>query len=151
MAVRRCQMSRTYKGCVIKIKYKIKWRFGTGSMSRAYMGLVIQQKANDKWRFGAVKCHELAACACVCIHVCACTYVWMCACVHAFVCVCVCVCVRVFVCVCAYVRMCAGACVHAWPPDTQKQKDTHTHKKSTWQAQTVLFAKQCEFVFIMKQ
>ena len=124
MAVRRCQMSRTYKGCVIKIKYKIKWRFGTGSMSRAYMGLVIQQKANDKWRFGAVKCHELAARACVCMHVCACTYVWMCACVHAFVCACACMCVCVCVrmCVCAYVCGRVRACAttrHA------KQKDTH--------------------------
>ena len=142
----RCQMSRTYKGCVIKIKNKIKWRFGTGSMSRAYMGLVIQQKANDKWRFGAVKCHELAACACVCMYEC----------VHVCMHLCACICVRA--CVCAYVRMCAYVCMcvcvraRACMRDHQTRKTKrHTHKKSTWQPQTVLFAKQCEFVFIMKQ
>ncbi len=66
--------------------------------------------------------------------------------------ICMHLCVRVCVRMCLCVRMCicAGACVHAWPPDTQNKK-THTHKKSTWQARTVLFAKQCEFVFIMKQ
>ena len=95
-------MSRTYKGCVTKIKNKRKWRFGTGSMSRAYTGLVIQQKANDKWRFGAVKCHELAACACVCMHVCA---------VRTYECVHVCMHLCVCVCVCAYVRMCVRVCV----------------------------------------
>ena len=83
------------------------------------------------------------------VHVCACMcvlYVRMNVCTCACICVCVCVCVRM--CVRAYVCGRVRACVttrHA------KQKDTHTHKKSTWQAQTVLFAKQCEFVFIMKQ
>ncbi len=30
----RCQMSRTYKGCVIKIKFKIKWRFNVTSKNK---------------------------------------------------------------------------------------------------------------------
>ena len=73
----------------------------------------------------------------------------MCACVHAFEFVCVCVCV--FVCLCAYVRMCVCVRARACMRDHQTRKTKrHTHKKSTWQPQTVLFAKQCEFVFIMK-
>ena len=91
-------------------------------MSRAYMGLVIQQKANDKWRFGAVKCHELAACACVCMHVCAVrTYECVHVCMH--LCVCVCVCVRM--CVRAYVCGRVRPCVTTRHAKTKR----HTHIK----------------------
>ena len=83
-------------------------------------------------------------CVCMCVHVR--TY----ECVH--VCMHLCVFVRVCVCVCAYVRMCVCVRARACMRDHQTRKTKrHTHKKSTWQAQTVLFAKQCEFVFIMKQ
>ena len=76
------------------------------------------------------------------VHVCVC----MCVHVRTYECVHVCMHLCVRVCVCKYMR--ARACMR--DHQTRKTK-SHTHKKSTWQAQTVLFAKQCEFVFIMKQ
>jgi len=79
-------------------------------------------------------------CVCMCVHVR--TYECVHVCMH--LCACVCVCARARMCVCVRAR----ACMRDY--QTRKTK-RHTHKKSTWQAQTVLFAKQCEFVFIMKQ
>ena len=81
-------------------------------------------------------------CVCMCVHVR--TY----ECVH----VCMHLCVRVCVRMCVHVRMWLFVRARACMRDQQTRKTKrHTHKKSTWQAQTVLFAKQCEFVFIMKQ
>ena len=160
MAVRRCQLSRTCCVCIC-----------------VYACVCMYVRMN----VCMCACICVCACVCVrarayvCMFAGACVRAYVCTCagecvVRTFLkvymelgsyflflqeqikdIICMHLCVRVCVCLCVCARMCVSFRVRACVTTRHAKTKRHTHKKSTWQAQPVLFAKQCEFVFIMKQ